>query len=96
MLELRGLTIEEGDTNSDPDFLMQILELNEELAAIESAAEFHAFVAKVDATLQELCKQVERAFNNDNLTLAKDLLAKMKYYANLKEKLKEMGHLYIS
>ena len=96
LLELRGETIDESDSHSDTDFLMQILQLNEELADIDTAQDFHNFVAKNDATLDEIQSQLTTAFDVDNDVMrAKSLIVKMKYYSNLKEKLKDMGHLYI-
>ncbi|XP_065595068.1 iron-sulfur cluster co-chaperone protein HscB isoform X2 [Cyrtonyx montezumae] len=73
LLELSGVEpAQETDCDTDSEFLMEIMEINEKLAE-----------PKDDEILQEI-----EALIKDDLQEAKKLLAKMKYFANLEDKLK--------
>nr|XP_034953913.1 iron-sulfur cluster co-chaperone protein HscB isoform X2 [Zootoca vivipara] len=74
LLELNGVELEKGtDPEADPEFLSEIMEINEKLSD-----------ANNDAKIEEM-----ENFIADDLQEAKKHLAKMKYFANLEEKLKE-------
>ncbi|XP_063172010.1 iron-sulfur cluster co-chaperone protein HscB isoform X2 [Candoia aspera] len=74
LLELSGVELAAGsDAEAEPGFLAEVLELNEQLAAAHSGAS----LAAVEGLLA------------DDLHEARRLLGKMKYFANLEEKLKE-------
>ncbi|XP_061226883.1 iron-sulfur cluster co-chaperone protein HscB isoform X2 [Neopsephotus bourkii] len=73
LLELHGMEpAQETDCDADSVFLMEIMEINEKLAE-----------SKSDGILEEIDILIK-----DDLQEAKKLLAKMKYFANLKDKLK--------
>ena len=95
LLELHGNSIEEDSTAVDQDFLMEVMELNEELAAIDSAEPYRAVLTKNQQTLNELYSELSEAFNNQDIHLAKCILIRLKYYCNLEEKLRNQEHLYM-
>nr|XP_009670627.1 PREDICTED: iron-sulfur cluster co-chaperone protein HscB, mitochondrial isoform X2 [Struthio camelus australis] len=73
LLELNGIQLaQETDCDADPEFLMEIMEINEKLAEPNN-----------EGTLEETETLIK-----DDLQEAKKLLAKMKYFANLEDKLK--------
>ncbi|OXB85042.1 UNVERIFIED_CONTAM: hypothetical protein H355_016164 [Colinus virginianus] len=104
LLELRGVEpAQETDCDTDPEFLTEIMEINEKLAEPkddEILQEIEALIkggSRADGFVQnefhiprqeELTKEVTAAFERDDLQEAKKLLAKMKYFANLEDKLK--------
>ena len=89
MLELRGYSIDEDDIVADPMFLMEIMEINEELAEADSVEKVLAIRTANDVNLKESIMEASQAFKNDDIKLAKHHLAKLKYYSNIEEKTKE-------
>ncbi|XP_054851983.1 iron-sulfur cluster co-chaperone protein HscB [Eublepharis macularius] len=90
LLELNGVELEKGtDSQEDPEFLSEIMEMNEKLAETNSEEgareEMENYIA---AKQEELTKDVSQAFDQDDLQKAKKVLAKMKYFANLEETVK--------
>ncbi|XP_060125440.1 iron-sulfur cluster co-chaperone protein HscB isoform X2 [Zootoca vivipara] len=90
LLELNGVELEKGtDPEADPEFLSEIMEINEKLSDANNDAKIEEMENFIAAKQEELIKDVSRAFEHDDLQEAKKHLAKMKYFANLEEKLKE-------
>ncbi|XP_072520867.1 iron-sulfur cluster co-chaperone protein HscB isoform X2 [Salminus brasiliensis] len=90
MLQLRGVELGEGtDATADPNFLLEVMEVNEKLAESRSREDVNAIGQAVRETLKDLTEQMNTSLNKGDLQSAKDLLARMKYFANLEEKVKE-------
>lgn len=90
MLELRGVRIEEGtDAGAPPDFLMELMEINEALDQARTSAEADKIGRDTKAKLAELTDEIDATLHRGDLGAAKALLAQMKYYANIEEKVKE-------
>ncbi|XP_028566916.2 iron-sulfur cluster co-chaperone protein HscB isoform X2 [Podarcis muralis] len=90
LLELNGVELEKGtDAEADPEFLSEIMEINEKLSDANNDAKIEEMENLIAAKQEELIKDVSRAFEHDDLQEAKKYLAKMKYFANLEEKLKK-------
>ncbi|XP_046833290.1 iron-sulfur cluster co-chaperone protein HscB [Vespa crabro] len=91
MLQLKGITIPEGTTSMNPEFLMEIMERNEE---IESASNDKEKVIRLmeenKIILQKLSRKVADAFSNNNTEQAKEILMKMKYYTSIENRLKAL------
>ncbi|KAJ6656620.1 hypothetical protein lerEdw1_003507, partial [Lerista edwardsae] len=89
LLELSGVELERGtDHQASPDFLTEVLEMNEKLAEADGEGKIEALGADLAAKQEELTEGVGRAFDRGDLQEAKRLLAKMKYFANLEDKVK--------
>ncbi|NXW64874.1 HSC20 protein, partial [Eurystomus gularis] len=89
LLELRGVEpAQETDCDADPVFLTEIMEINEKLAEPENEDSLEEIETLIKVKQEELTKEVTAAFETDDLQEAKKLLAKMKYFANLEDKLK--------
>ncbi|NXW86590.1 HSC20 protein, partial [Alopecoenas beccarii] len=97
LLELKGVELaQETDSETDSEFLTEIMEINEKLAEpknedileeIETLLK-GKFILKVKIQ-PSLFKLVMFYFISDDLQEAKKLLGKMKYFANLEDKLKK-------
>uniref|UniRef100_A0A7M4ET50 HscB mitochondrial iron-sulfur cluster cochaperone n=1 Tax=Crocodylus porosus TaxID=8502 RepID=A0A7M4ET50_CROPO len=84
LLELHGVKLAEGtDDNTDMEFLAEIMDINEKLADPENEASLQELESLIAAKSQEELKE-----NSYDLQEAKKLLAKMKYFANLEDKVK--------
>ncbi|XP_029960552.1 iron-sulfur cluster co-chaperone protein HscB [Salarias fasciatus] len=90
MLELAGMHIDEGtDSGAQTDFLMELMEINEALDEARTPAEAERIGQDMKGKLVDLTKQIDAALCEGELQTAKALLAQMKYYANIEEKVKE-------
>ncbi|KFO71511.1 hypothetical protein N303_08787, partial [Cuculus canorus] len=88
-LEVNGVEpAQETDCDADSEFLMEIMEINEKLAESKNEAILEEIETLIKVKQEELTKAVAAAFEQDDFQEAKKLLAKMKYFANLEDKLK--------
>ncbi|NXY50512.1 HSC20 protein, partial [Ceuthmochares aereus] len=93
LLEVSGVEpAQETDCDADSEFLTEIMEINEKLAEPKNEAILEEIETLIKGRLLKiqpsLCKLVMLYFVADDLQEAKKLLAKMKYFANLEDKLK--------
>ena len=90
LLNLVGFPLEEGGgVQVESEFLMEVMELNEELAEA-GAAEVKIMAEEVKAKLEEYIENIEVLFANKEFDLARKEVAHMKYYANLLDKIFEL------
>ena len=94
LLELHGLSLDENDIPADPKFLMVIMDINEELAEADSIEAIEEIGLTNQKVLGELIAKLSEAFRSKDVSKAKDLLAELKYYANIHEKVKDLQRLY--
>ncbi|XP_012277071.1 iron-sulfur cluster co-chaperone protein HscB, mitochondrial [Orussus abietinus] len=84
-------SIPEGTTNLDSEFLMEIMEKNEEIEAVSNDKEkVFKLLEENRITLDVLTRDVSDAFRNKNIKLAKEALTKMKYYSSINLRLKQL------
>ncbi|NXA37313.1 HSC20 protein, partial [Eudromia elegans] len=89
LLELNGIQLaQETDSDADSEFLMEIMEINEKLAEPNNECHLEEIETLIKAKQEQLTKEVTTAFERDDLQEAKKVLAKMKYFANLEDKLR--------
>ncbi|XP_066226677.1 iron-sulfur cluster co-chaperone protein HscB isoform X3 [Saccopteryx leptura] len=72
----------------DRQFLMEIMDINEKLSEAQSEAAMKEIESIVRAKQKELTDSVSRAFEQDDLEKAKEILTKMRYFSNVEEKIK--------
>uniref|UniRef100_A0AAQ4RC04 HscB mitochondrial iron-sulfur cluster cochaperone n=1 Tax=Gasterosteus aculeatus aculeatus TaxID=481459 RepID=A0AAQ4RC04_GASAC len=100
MLELEGIRTEEGtDPGADPRFLAELMEINEALDGAltpedaeeigRHTKELELFSSPLAGKLAVLTEAIDAALLEGELQAAKALLAQMKYFANIEEKVKE-------
>ncbi|NXT03141.1 HSC20 protein, partial [Jacana jacana] len=90
LLELKGVEpARETDSDADSAFLMEIMEINEELAEPKDEDSLQEIETLIKVKREELTEEVTAAFERDDLQEAKKLLTKLKYFANLEDKLKK-------
>ncbi|XP_013879473.1 iron-sulfur cluster co-chaperone protein HscB [Austrofundulus limnaeus] len=90
MLELQGMHLEEGtDAEADPDFLLELMEINEALDEAQTPEEASKIGHDTKGKLADLTVQIDAALHKEELHAARALLTKMKYYANIEDKVKE-------
>ncbi|CAH1233691.1 HSCB [Branchiostoma lanceolatum] len=89
MLQLEGESIEEGEKLSDPELLMEVMEANERLGEAETEEEVRSVAEENREKLDRLCKELSDAFDEGDISNAKDILTRMQYYSNIEDKVKE-------
>ncbi|XP_061585841.1 iron-sulfur cluster co-chaperone protein HscB [Cololabis saira] len=90
MLELEGMRLEEGtDSGADPNFLMELMEINEAVDEAQTPEEATKIGRDTKVKLAGLTDQIDAALHEGDLHAAKALLVQMKYFANIEEKVKE-------
>ncbi|KAK2579586.1 hypothetical protein KPH14_010881 [Odynerus spinipes] len=91
MLQLKGISIPEGSTSLHPEFLMEIMEINEEVeSAMNDKKKAIKLMEENKKILQELSKEVADAFDTNDTERAKEALVKMKYYTSIENRLKAL------
>ncbi|CAH2295277.1 iron-sulfur cluster co-chaperone, mitochondrial [Pelobates cultripes] len=90
LLSLSGITLEEGtDSDVDPHFLLEILEISEQLNDCNISSEIEDIGNFVQEKYDSLTADVRNAFQQGDLHGAKLLLAKMKYFSNIQNQVKK-------
>ncbi|XP_071440081.1 iron-sulfur cluster co-chaperone protein HscB [Hetaerina americana] len=90
MLRLKGIDIEEAPINMSQDFLVDIMERNEEVNDLKDVQKIRQLSHVYKNIMLELMEEVKRAFNEEDLEKVKETVAKMKYFSNLEMKLKDL------
>ncbi|XP_076645545.1 iron-sulfur cluster co-chaperone protein HscB-like protein, mitochondrial [Halictus rubicundus] len=93
MLELNNITISEDTDDTDPEFLMEIMERNEE---VENALNNHTKIKELakenDKILNSLSANIAEAFREKDIKKAEAHLIRMKYYSSINSKLKKLKY----
>jgi len=89
LLQLAGLSLEESNIDLDPEFLIEIMEVNEELEEAEDKEAVQEIGSKNQQILDELLQEADSAFENDDVVEARNVVAKIKYYDNIYRKIKD-------
>lgn len=93
MLQLEGISIPEATTNLNPEFLMEIMERNEEIEnAMGDKDKIFQLAKESKEVLDILSKQVAEAFNKEDIETATKILIRMKYYDSINNRLKRLKH----
>lgn len=94
LLELKGDTTGE-QTIDDPEFLMEMMELNEELETTTDIEKLKELNIKNKNQLEIIARSIDECFRKNDLKQAKFFVVKMKYYSSLGNRinslLRELG-----
>jgi len=88
LLELVGYPLEEEGIDIDPEFLGEVMELNEEVAEAGDS-EIKLLAHTVKTQLEDYIETVDVLFANGEFEKAREQVAHMKYYANVLDKIYE-------
>ncbi|XP_049618074.1 iron-sulfur cluster co-chaperone protein HscB [Syngnathus scovelli] len=90
LLELKGMRIDDGtDSGVDAEFLFELMEINEALERAQTPEEADKISRDTKWKLKGLTAEIDGALRAGELQTAKALLAQMKYFSNIEEKVKE-------
>jgi len=93
LLQLKGVDFDaDKDTASDPEFLMQQIELREELEQIDTEADPMSALDRVSKDIREwnneLRNQFDAAYKHDDLDTARQIVLKMQFFNRLFDELR--------
>ena len=88
LLELSGHPLTEESVTLEPDFLMDIMTLNEEVADADEN-EVRILEEKMKDTMADFILTVDILLTNDEFERAREEVARMKYYSNILDKIYE-------
>lgn len=90
LLALKGDQLEEMEIIMDHEFLMKILEINEELADDTSPQRLQTIKVNTEQIMNRVSIKISAAFRNKDFAAAKMALSEMKYHVNVMNKIKEI------
>ncbi|KAG5883074.1 hypothetical protein JTB14_031185 [Gonioctena quinquepunctata] len=96
LLKLKGQTISENQTVDDPEFLMEVMTLNEEVEDAEgNIKKMKMLNEKNKMQVEKLLKNIDDSFRNSDIENAKKYIIILKYYSSISnrinESLRELG-----
>ena len=87
MLNLHDLTIDEKDTISDPEFLMDIMSFNEQIDEASSASDITNIEETIGVAIHKCIKEISQAFKDCNIEEAKRSTIKLRYFTTIQERI---------
>ncbi|XP_011552817.3 iron-sulfur cluster co-chaperone protein HscB [Plutella xylostella] len=86
MLRLKGQEIPE-QTDHDPEFLMEIMEINEAVESAETEADIMKLNKENKSVIESLQKQLSSSFSDGDMKQVTKLLARLKYYTSIENQI---------
>jgi len=93
ILELVGYPLEENVIEMDPDFLSEIMELNEEVMEA-GETEIKLLADRTKSKIEEYVELIDILITNEEYEKAREEVAHMKYYSNVLDKIFEKESEY--
>lgn len=89
LLSLRGIDVAEDETAKveDPELLMEVLEMREEIESIRIEEDLAPLKEANNAKIKKSVEVLDRAFKVDDLDLAKQETVRLRYWINIKDSL---------
>ena len=89
LLSLRGIDVGEDETAKveDPELLMEVLEMREDIEAAQEEAELAPMKESNDQKIDQSVAILDDAFKRDDMVDAKEEAVKLRYWINIKESL---------
>lgn len=85
LLAIKGENIAEDQKLQNPQFLMEIMELNEEVEEADTPEKLKQLDQKNKMLLESLTREISECFKNNDVKMAKEVIIKMKYYWSVGE-----------
>ena len=89
LLVLNEASLELRNETLPPQFLDEIMSINEDLIEAETVEEIHAVGVCNQARIDKKIEQISAAFKRSDRENAKQLLLRLKYYMSIQDKVKE-------
>lgn len=87
LLERRGAPIEEDNSEADQAFLMEIMEVNEDIMDADTPDALQPIQMSNDLNIKNCVSEISKAFSNNNIDKAKEWTIRLKYFKNINDKI---------
>ena len=94
LLDLLGMPLKENEIQPEPEFLAEIMEINEALAEVSSLEDVEQIGEPNLKMIDKLERGIFDAFKRKEVEKAKKLLSRLKYYANIQHKVRDLQLRY--
>lgn len=88
-MRLKGIELPEGNTDLDKEFLMEMMEKNEEVEDAETKDDLKNILKRTREEILQLSDEFSDQIMTNNIEKAKDHLVKMKYLTSIEKSIKE-------
>ena len=93
LLQMQDISIDnEKDTSQDSEFLMQQMELREQIEELDGEQAFGEFRTRLGAQAQELWQTFAEQYTADQFPDARETLLKLCFYRRLQQQLESQTH----
>ncbi|KAI9357533.1 Co-chaperone HscB, C-terminal oligomerization domain-containing protein [Pilaira anomala] len=89
LLEQQGIRVNESDSLSDPELLMDVMEFREELEEVQSEDELGPLKKRNDDKFQETVNNLSKAFKEKDYNRAKELTIELQYWQSIQSAIHE-------
>ncbi|XP_046457038.1 iron-sulfur cluster co-chaperone protein HscB-like [Daphnia pulex] len=91
LLEIQGHPLsDEGEIIMKPEFLSEIMEINEEIHEAEDNNDLERIKKTNEIMLGKLFRRAADRFRNNDWVAARECLAQLKYYSKIQDRIKEL------
>lgn len=90
LLKLQNISIEENDTYSDPEFLMDIMTFNEKISEATTPEDINQLYDLNEEKVDECIHKISKAFQDEDITNARIYTIKLRYFMTIQERIKEL------
>ncbi|GAB5586625.1 molecular chaperone [Umbelopsis nana] len=84
MLALNGVEISESESLEDPELLMEVMEIREQMEEAESEDDIEKLKVENNEKIHQTADQLTHAFKSNNLEEAKELTVQLQYWDNIR------------
>ncbi|XP_058464359.1 co-chaperone protein HscB [Malaya genurostris] len=89
ILHKKGISIDEENTSVDPDFLSDVMDLNEQVEEAASTTDLEAIAKSLNSDVDHLYTSLHKYFSSNELDKAKSTLVRLKYLLNIDSVIKQ-------
>ncbi|KAL3271450.1 hypothetical protein HHI36_021936 [Cryptolaemus montrouzieri] len=90
LLALKGEKIKEDERIEDPEFLMEIMELNEEVENASTPEKLKILNVSNRETMRQIEQDISNFFKQNNLEKVKSSIIKLRYYTSVSQHINEL------
>ncbi|KAI4454371.1 iron-sulfur cluster co-chaperone protein hscb [Holotrichia oblita] len=90
LLSLNNETISEDNKSDNPEFLMEMMEVNEEIDEADSPEKLKSLRERNNRMLNKCSEEVSQHFKDNNIEKAKEAIIKMKYYGTIMRRINDL------
>uniref|UniRef100_A0A0B6ZYP6 J domain-containing protein n=2 Tax=Arion vulgaris TaxID=1028688 RepID=A0A0B6ZYP6_9EUPU len=90
LLHLQNIDISEKDNFTEPEFLTEIMDINEQISNVHNASDTEGLEKTNDARIANCVKEISNLYSSNNLDDMKRATIKLRYYTTIQERVNEL------